>query len=751
MRGSPGLLSHGYARLLQVVLVNRLGADRDGGGLRVTARRLVQFAPLLALTVTFVALALAATLAPAAAQAMSFSGPTNFATGGAPESITSGDFNSDSHPDLAVATQNTSVSILLGTASGSFTGPTSFPAGEFTHSISVGDFNGDSHLDLVVVIECQLGRDTCGNVGGDSHVSILFGNGTGSFSGPSYLPPGPGVARVAVSDFNGDSDPDLVLTHGNNIAILLGAPGGTFNAPTYFAAAAYAAAVGDFNGDTRQDLAVTSSSPNPAAVSILLGDGTGSFTGPTSLAAGSGLTSLVVSDFNGDSNRDLAVANMNNQAVGTVLILLGDGTGSFSGPTSFPAGSFPLSVASGDFNGDSHSDLAVANECVDGPCAIDPSTVTILLGDGGGAFSDPISFPAGTFPASVVARDFNGDSQPDLAVANNGSSNVSILLNGPPHVSVNDIAKPEGDSGQTDFVFTVSLAAQSSDPTSVSYHTEDGTATTAGLDYTALAVQTLTFAPGETSKTVTVKVTGDADSEPNETFKLVLSDPINASITKSIGVGTIQNDDASGYPRPKGATPLRAALVPAFLKCNAGNRVHGGSLAYASCNPPTPLSSYATVGSPDANGQPAQSVGFAQYTVIPGNLGTPANEADLSIGVSVTDVRAKSDLSDYAGELQAIASLRITDRNNGGTSTPATLSDSPYSITVPCAATSNTATGSDCAVTTTANAVAAGSVVEGKRAIWQFGQFQVTDGGEDGSAATTIDNTLFLKQGIFVP
>lgn len=205
----------------------------------------------------------------------------------------------------------------------------------------------------------------------------------------------------------------------------------------------------------------------------------------------------------------------------------------------------------------------------------------------------------------------------------------------------------------------------------------------------------------------------------------------------------------SGYPRPKGATPLRASLVPAFTQCTAPNRTHGAPLASPSCAPPVQTSNQLTVGSPDANGAAANSIASAKFDVLAGNPATPADEADVKVTVNATDVRKKSDLSDYTGQLKATTNLRIIDRDNGPSET-GTVQDTPLSFTVPCTATGSTTVGSTCALSTTADAVTPNTVKEGRRAIWQMGKVDVFDGGADG-LANTDPNTLFLTQGYFVP
>jgi hypothetical protein len=200
-----------------------------------------------------------------------------------------------------------------------------------------------------------------------------------------------------------------------------------------------------------------------------------------------------------------------------------------------------------------------------------------------------------------------------------------------------------------------------------------------------------------------------------------------------------------------GATPLRASLVPAYQQCSSGNRTHGAPLAYPSCNPPVQTSSFLTVGTPDANGtSAANAIAYAKFDALPGNAGTTADEADMKITVSASDVRNKSDLTDYAGQLKVSTTTQLIDRDNGPSET-GTTQDIPIEYTVPCTTTpSNTAAGSTCALSTTADAVTPNTVKEGRRTIWQMGKVNVYDGGADGVVSTN-PNTLYLTQGVFVP
>jgi hypothetical protein len=122
------------------------------------------------------------------------------------------------------------------------------------------------------------------------------------------------------------------------------------------------------------------------------------------------------------------------------------------------------------------------------------------------------------------------------------------------------------------------------------------------------------------------------------------------------------------------------------------------------------------------------------------------------VDVSLTDVRRQGTLADYGGELSVEQSTQITDRFNGPSqSEPATVQSNPFRFAVPCTATSNTGIGSSCLLSSTFNAILPGVVLADRRAIWELGAIQVLDGGADGQAATTGDNTLFERQGIFVP
>ena len=218
------------------------------------------------------------------------------------------------------------------------------------------------------------------------------------------------------------------------------------------------------------------------------------------------------------------------------------------------------------------------------------------------------------------------------------------------------------------------------------------------------------------------------------------------------------------HVRPKAATPFYASTVPSYVPCTTPNRVHAAPLSYSSCNPPVQTSPNVTVGSPDANGAAANSVGFIKLVV---NNGPGAADADVAITANITDVRCQGATvacgaanaaagPDYVGALLGTASLNITDHNNAPTAAgpfvdPATGTQPSFPVVTTCAATAaNTAIGSTCSAATTANSTAPGAVTEGKRGIVEISQLRVFDGGPDGTP-NTGNEALFEVQGIFIP
>jgi uncharacterized protein (UPF0548 family) len=368
-----------------------------------------------------------------------FQAPLSFDAGSTSVFVAVGDFNGDGIPDLAVANggghstgDQGTVSILLGKGDGTFQAAVDYTANRAPSSVAVGDFNGDGKPDLVV------------SNYGSNDVSVLLGNGDGTFQAAVDYPVGTGPYCVAVADFNGDGIPDLAVANSSSgsVSILLGNGDGTFQAAANSSVgdSLFSLAMGDFNGDGHIDLAVPNYVGNGfvvGTVSVLLGNGDGTFQPAQGYAAGIGPVAVAVSDFNRDGIPDLAVVN-NGFASGTaatVSILLGNGDGTFQAANNFAVGLGPETVAVGDVNGDGILDLAVSN--LGGNTG---GSVSVLLGNGDGSFEAAQTYAAGwsfsrqpTTGLSKVSNcvaiaDFNGDGKPDLVVANGGGNNASVLL-----------------------------------------------------------------------------------------------------------------------------------------------------------------------------------------------------------------------------------------------------------------------------------------------------------------------------------
>lgn len=475
---------------------------------------------------------------------LAFAPAASYPVGAYPNAALAADFNNDGRLDLATANHgNISVSVLLGNADGTFQAAILSPTGSNPYSLAVGDFDSDGKLDLATA--------------NANDVSVLKGNGNGSFAAPININLGSNPSSVAVGDFNGDGKLDLGVTTNEYIPggcgyygcypgdflgyanVLIGNGTGSFAVPNpnlNFLGYGYydSAASADFNGDGKSDLAAHD---GLSTIAVLAGTST-TVLGPVNyFSPGYGISSLIAKDANGDSKADLVTTSQFNNSVS---VLRGDGLGSFAWAPSYPAGSTPSGVGVGDFNTDGNLDLIVANP--------NENTVGVLLGTGGGAYRPPVTAVAGATPFAVVVGNFNGDAHPDAAAI---GSSAAVLLNDAswpaldaPSISIaNAAAVTEGNTGTTSANFTVSLSASYGQPVRVVYATQNGSAQ-AGSDYQE-TIATVTFNPGETTKTISIPVIGDRSGEPTEAFSVRLTDPTNGFIANAIGVGTILDDEPS--------------------------------------------------------------------------------------------------------------------------------------------------------------------------------------------------------------
>ena len=216
------------------------------------------------------------------------------------------------------------------------------------------------------------------------------------------------------------------------------------------------------------------------------------------------------------------------------------------------------------------------------------------------------------------------------------------------------------------------------------------------------------------------------------------------------------------YARPKGASPVRVPLVPAFRECTDPALQHGPPLAYGSCHVDG-SSGTATVGTPDANGAPARSVGHLRLFYVPGTRIAPPDDTDVKLAVHVTDVRCRAGAAacgaansvggaDYEVELQGLLTVRITDAQNGPLyRESATVDDASLALPIQCTGTPSQDEGGICQAVSSFNALTPGLVRGKSRAIFELGTIDVYDGGADANATTAADNERFLTQGVFAP
>ena len=338
-----------------------------------------------------------------------------------PETVAVGEFNRDGIQDLAVTNVYADkISILLGSGDGQFSRAFEFASVDTT-ALAVGEFNRDGIQDLVTAY--------------NGSVAVHMGNGNGTFQPALNFPSVTNPSSIAVDYFNSDGFLDLAVVSrsSSSISLLLGNGDGTFRAPQFFDTGVpvtdpnlphRSLAAGDFNADGNQDLVATNASA--ASVSVLLGNGDGTFRTPLISATDGDPVSVAVGDFNGDHIQDLALGCHRFFSPRHVLVLLGNGNGTFrtGSNISVPA----ETVAVGDFNSDGIHDLAVG----EGDRGLG---VSVLLGNGDGTFQPAVLFVT-TDAFSLAVGDFSGDGRPDIAAAGtnlslggNGYNRVTVLIN----------------------------------------------------------------------------------------------------------------------------------------------------------------------------------------------------------------------------------------------------------------------------------------------------------------------------------
>src|SRR3984885_153502 len=345
----------------------------------------------------------------------------DFATGVGPEALAVGDFRGNGMMDVVTGnTQSTAntVSVLLGDGNGTFATHVDYAAGGAPISVAGGGFNGDGKIDIAVLYGPS-----------NAQVSILLWHGDGTFRPFISTTAGAGGNSIAVGDFNGDGKLDVAISDNleltEGVDIMLGNGNGTFQAPVTYATAndPRMVVVADFNGDGKLDLATINSGSQ--TVSLLLGTGTGMFGSHADFATKQpGCVSLAAGDLRNSGKVDVVAGCLE---LGEVVVLLGSGTGSFATAKAYAVPDGAEIVTLGDFTGNGKLDVAVTNGQSTG-------VVSVLAGSGSGTLKAAVPFATNFGPIGVGAADFNGDGKLDLVTADSGSpfgaaiGDISVLL-----------------------------------------------------------------------------------------------------------------------------------------------------------------------------------------------------------------------------------------------------------------------------------------------------------------------------------
>jgi FG-GAP-like repeat len=377
----------------------------------------------------------------------SFGPPIIWPTGAPafPSAVAVGHIDDNPVADLATANYGAdTVSILYGTGAGGFADPVSAKVFKNPTAVAMGSIFGSPD---VVTADST-----------DNTVSIVELNVLGNLPGLAGFFVGKGPVSVALADLNSDSESDIITANSSgSVSVLNSLLAATdFGAPVNYRVGAgpSSVAVGDFDdlnpGGSHLDLVTANRNSN--TVSLLIGDGMGHFGTAPVVAVGTGPTSVAVGDFDGDHHLDLVTANIGSATgTGTVSVLLGNGRGAFPRVYTYKVGTHPTSVVVADFDRNGVPDLATANQF--------SNDLSVLIGIGDGRFKSAVSVPLGVSPVSLASGDFNGDHAADLAAGTKGG--VSVLLNTtpPPGIYREYFAIAHPVLLQRDELFTTQLAA----------------------------------------------------------------------------------------------------------------------------------------------------------------------------------------------------------------------------------------------------------------------------------------------------
>lgn len=329
-----------------------------------------------------------------------------------PTSITPADFNHDGITDLITTNiGDDSLSILFGNGDGSFKEQQRILVSVEPRALALHDYNGDGRTDIAVA--CA----------GSDQVTLFFGLANGRFGEGQRYPVQRTPVSIAAGDLNGDRKPDLAVALRNDkIAVFLGAGDGTFTAgPRYeYGDTPTSIATADLNHDGRLDLLVTNGGPMSNAVTVWTGNGDGTFRDPVDYKTGKRPLGVSFADFNRDRKTDLLVINGERDSF---VVFLGNGNGTFQDGKESGADAGPIGGTAGDFDGDGATDVAIVN--------IQSGNLSILFGRGDGTFKYPpknYRVGSGPFAITPLSLKLEAQGEPGLAVANNGAGSVTVFL-----------------------------------------------------------------------------------------------------------------------------------------------------------------------------------------------------------------------------------------------------------------------------------------------------------------------------------
>ena len=631
------------------------------------------------------------------APAISFDGLA-FAGGSQnPIDIAVADFNGDNNLDIATLTfggsgwfNTTLLEIRPGNGNGTFADTIftdlSYDAEQnyyydyYPGGLTVGDFNGDARPDVVLSCLYVFGGSD------NDRVHFLAGDGDGTFTRGSLFKVGTAPRGIASGDFNFDGKLDIVTANyvstnvyygSNSLSVLSGNGDGTFNAAVNYPVGTmpWGVIVGDFNGDGISDLVASNAGSNN--VSLLFGDGTGAFGAASNYAVGTNPAGIAAGDFNGDGALDLAAANRGSDNVSILLqpslLSINDLTVT-EGNSGITLATFTVSLSRA-----AGQNVTVSYATVDGT-AVQPDDYT---GAGGtltftpGQISKPLTI--------AIKGDLLDESNEVFRINLSNAGNASIRdaqatgtiadNDATPALTINDVTLTEGNSGSINATFTITLSAASGQTVTVRAIPSNGSANAPG-DYTSGGAN-LVFAPGETSKTLSVPVKGDLLDEADEVFYVFLSSAANASIGRGRGVGTITDDDATptisidNLSISEGSSGQKVASFSLRLSAPSGQVV---KVTYATANgtsnPATAGNDYVEVAPTQIAFNTGQTVAIARV-LINGDVFYEPNETffvNLSApsNATITNNQATGTiLNDDAIPSITISDVQNTEGNSG--------------------------------------------------------------------------------------